>query len=107
MEDEKTSPSSQESAGTPAGRSHSSGAAGAQRRSKRQFARKRKVCRFCVDHVDFIDYKKVELLQPFIQERGKIMPRRMTGTCSRHQRWLKIAIKRARNIALLPFAAEI
>ncbi|MCL6482301.1 MAG: 30S ribosomal protein S18 [Firmicutes bacterium] len=77
------------------------------RRSKRQFFRKKKVCRFCAERVDFIDYKNVELLQPYIQERGKIVPRRMSGTCSRHQRWLKIAIKRARNIALLPFAAEL
>lgn len=77
------------------------------RRGKRQFFRKRKVCRFCVDKVDLIDYKRVELLQPFIQERGKILPRRMTGTCSRHQRWLGEAIKRARNIALLPFASEL
>jgi small subunit ribosomal protein S18 len=77
------------------------------RRGKRQFFRKRKVCRFCMDKVDFIDYKRVEMLQPFIQDRGKILPRRMTGTCSRHQRWLGEAIKRARNIALLPFAAEL
>jgi small subunit ribosomal protein S18 len=76
------------------------------RRGKRQYFRKKKVCRFCVEHVDFIDYKKTELLQPFVQERGKILPRRMTGTCSRHQRWLGEAIKRARNIALLPFATE-
>ena len=68
---------------------------------------RRKVCRFCVERVDFIDYKKVEMLQPFVQERGKILPRRMTGTCSRHQRWLGEAIKRARNIALLPFATEL
>ena len=74
---------------------------------KRQYFRKKKVCRFCVERVDFIDYKKVEMLQPFVQERGKIMPRRMTGTCSRHQRWLGEAIKRARNIALLPFATEL
>lgn len=77
------------------------------RRGKRQFFRKRKVCRFCVEKVDFIDYKKVEMLQPFVQERGKILPRRMTGTCARHQRWLTEAIKRARNIALMPFAAEM
>jgi small subunit ribosomal protein S18 len=77
------------------------------RRGKRQFFRKRKVCRFCVEKVDYIDYKKVEMLQPFIQDRGKILPRRMTGTCSRHQRWLGEAIKRARNIALLPFATEL
>jgi small subunit ribosomal protein S18 len=60
-----------------------------------------------VEKVDFIDYKKVEMLQPFVQERGKILPRRMTGTCSKHQRWLGLAIKRARNIALLPFATEL
>jgi len=85
------------------------GGSGAPRRGggKRQYFRKKKVCRFCVERVDFIDYKKVEMLQPFVQERGKIMPRRMTGTCSRHQRWLGEAIKRARNIALLPFATEL
>ena len=51
--------------------------------------------------------RKAEMLQPFVQDRGKIMPRRMTGTCSKHQRWLGVAIKRARNIALLPFATEL
>jgi small subunit ribosomal protein S18 len=80
---------------------------GPAKRGKRNFVRKKKVCRFCVDRVDFIDYKKAEILAPFIQERGKILPRRMTGTCSRHQRWLTVAIKRAQNIALLPFAAEL
>jgi len=83
------------------------GPGGPRRGGKRQFFRKKKVCRFCVERVDFIDYKKVEMLQPFVQERGKILPRRMTGTCSRHQRWLGEAIKRARNIALLPFATEL
>ncbi len=83
------------------------GPGGPRRGGKRQYFRKKKVCRFCVEHVDFIDYKKVEMLQPFVQERGKILPRRMTGTCSRHQRWLGEAIKRARNIALLPFATEL
>ena len=77
------------------------------RRGKRQYFRKKKVCRFCVERVDFIDYKKVEMLQPFVQDRGKILPRRMTGTCSKHQRWLGVAVKRARNIALLPFATEL
>jgi small subunit ribosomal protein S18 len=80
---------------------------GGPRKGKRQYFRKKKVCRFCVDRVDFIDYKKVEMLQPFVQERGKPLPRRMTGTCSRHQRWLGEAIKRARNIALLPFATAL
>jgi len=74
-----------------------------KRGGRRGFYRKKKVCRFCVDRVDFIDYKKPEQLMTFIQERGKIVPRRITGTCSRHQRWLAEAIKRARNIALMPF----
>lgn len=91
------------------GRSGPPGASGPPggRRGKRQYFRKKKVCRFCVERVDFIDYKKVEMLQPFVQERGKILPRRMTGTCSKHQRWLGVAVKRARNIALLPFATEL
>ena len=80
---------------------------GPAKRGKRNFVRKKKVCRFCVDKVDYIDYKKAEVLSSFIQERGKILPRRMTGTCARHQRWLTVAIKRAQNIALLPFAAEL
>ncbi len=80
---------------------------GPMKRGKRSFVRKKKVCRFCVDKSDFIDYKKADILAPFIQERGKILPRRMTGTCARHQRWLTVAIKRAQNIALLPFAAEL
>ncbi|MBZ5693866.1 MAG: 30S ribosomal protein S18 [Acidobacteriia bacterium] len=80
---------------------------GPAKRGKRSFMRKKKVCRFCVDKSDFIDYKKAEILAPFLQERGKILPRRMTGTCARHQRWLTVAIKRAQNIALLPFAAEL
>ena len=79
---------------------------GPHKRGKRSFVRKKKVCRFCVERVDFIDYKKTEMLAPFLQERGKILPRRMTGTCARHQRWLTVAIKRAQNIALLPFAAQ-
>lgn len=83
------------------------GPGGPPRRGKRQFFRKRKVCHFCTGKIDFIDYKKADALNQFIQDRGKILPRRMTGTCSRHQRWLCEAIKRARNIALLPFATEL
>ena len=83
------------------------GGPGGPKRGKRSFVRKKKVCRFCVDKSDYIDYKKAEILAPFLQERGKILPRRMTGTCARHQRWLAVAIKRAQNIALLPFAAEL
>ena len=67
---------------------------------------RRKVCKFCVEKMDFIDYKRADILSQFVQERGKILPRRMTGVCARHQRWLGEAIKRARNIALLPFAGS-
>ncbi len=65
-----------------------------------------KVCRFCEDKALKIDYKDVRLLQRFITERGKIIPRRMSGTCARHQRQLTRVLKRARQIALLPFASE-
>lgn len=64
---------------------------------------RRKVCRFCADREITIDYKDPKLLVQFITERGKITPSRITGTCARHQRLLTIAIKRARNVALLPF----
>ncbi|NOY63873.1 MAG: 30S ribosomal protein S18 [Nitrospirae bacterium] len=63
----------------------------------------RKFCKFCAEKMSFIDYKDYRLLRHYMTERGKILPRRMTGTCSRHQRELTTAIKRARNIALLPF----
>ncbi|MGP2528571.1 30S ribosomal protein S18 [Acidaminococcus sp. LBK-2] len=68
--------------------------------------RRRKVCSFCVDKVQEIDYKDAAKLRKFITERGKILPRRISGTCAKHQRQLTIAIKRARNVALLPFTAE-
>lgn len=74
---------------------------------KKQFTRRRKVCKFCVDRIDKIDYKDYRLLQQFVAERGKIVPRRITGTCTQHQRHLTRAIKQARQIALLPFAAEL
>ena len=67
---------------------------------------RRKVCSFCVDKVEDIDYKDIAKLSKFITERGKILPRRISGTCAKHQRQLTIAIKRARNVALLPFTAE-
>src|SRR6204780_5244354 len=82
------------------------GGPGGPRRGKRQYFRKKKVCKFCVEKMDFIDYKRADILSQFVQERGKILLRRMTGVCSRHQRWLGVAIKRARNIALLPFAGS-
>ena len=73
---------------------------------RRQYARRRKVCKFCVEKMDHIDYKDVKLLLQFIPERGKILPSRISGVCAPHQRRLKRAIKRARNIAFLPFASE-
>jgi small subunit ribosomal protein S18 len=68
--------------------------------------RRRKQCQFCVDKIDLIDYKDVKLLQPYIPERGKILPRRISGVCAPHQRMLATAIKRARIMALLPFVAD-
>lgn len=67
---------------------------------------RRKVCAFCVDKVETIDYKDVAKLRRFISERAKINPRRITGTCAKHQRQLTEAIKRARHIALLPFSSD-
>lgn len=67
---------------------------------------KKKVCQFCVDKIQEIDYKDVAKLRRYVSERAKILPRRITGTCAKHQRQLTVAIKRARHIALLPFSAE-
>lgn len=72
----------------------------------RKFFRRKKVCKFCVEKIDQISYRDVRLLQQFVAERGKITPRRLTGVCTTHQRQLSQAIKQARNIALLPFAAK-
>lgn len=72
----------------------------------RKFFRRKKVCKFCVEKIDVIQYRDVRLLQQFVAERGKIVPRRLTGVCTTHQRALARAIKQARNIALLPFAAR-
>ncbi len=68
--------------------------------------RRKKVCIFCADKVDFIDYKDSAKLRKFISERGKILPRRISGTCSKHQRELNTAIKRARQVALLPYVTD-
>ena len=65
--------------------------------------RRKKVCYFCANHIDYIDYKDVELLKRYISEKGKILPRRVTGTCAKHQRTLTVAIKRDRIMGLLPF----
>jgi len=74
---------------------------------KKQYFRRRKVCKFCEEKIDVIDYKDTRLIGGFVADRGKILPRRLTGTCATHQRALTVAIKRARNIALLPFAAQL
>ena len=74
---------------------------------KKQYFRRKKVCRFCVDKIDDINYKDTRLLGSFISERGKITPRRISGVCAPHQRWLADAIKQARNIALIPFASSM
>ena len=72
----------------------------------RKFFRRKKVCKFCTEKIDAIPYRDVRLLQGFVAERGKIIPRRLSGVCTRHQRKLSNAIKQSRNIALLPFAAR-
>lgn len=70
---------------------------------RRYFYRRKRVCRFCAEKMDFIDFKDVSLLQSFVPERGRIMPRRITGTCAWHQRKLGTALKRARIAALIPY----
>jgi small subunit ribosomal protein S18 len=76
--------------------------------TRRQRGRRprRRICAFCVDKVDHIDYKDVFKLRKYITERGKILPRRISGNCAKHQRQVTLAIKRARHIALLPYTAE-
>jgi small subunit ribosomal protein S18 len=85
----------------PAGRGPGGG-----REGGRKYFRRKKVCKFCVEKIDAINYKDVRLLSQFVAESGKIVPRRLTGVCTPHQRRLSSAIKQARNIALLPFAAR-
>lgn len=79
---------------------------GDARLSGPQRIRRRRECRFCKEKVDYIDYRNAELLMSFVPERGKILPRRLSGVCTPHQRMLGQAIKRARTLALLPFVAE-
>ena len=82
------------------------GAGGQQGGKKKFFYRRKRVCKFCVEKLEYIDFKDIKTLQQFIPERGKILPRRISGTCALHQRKLQNAIKRARTIALLPFATD-
>lgn len=74
--------------------------------NRKRHKRRPKVCHFCVDKVEHVDYKDVDKLKKYITERGKIVPRRITGTCAKHQRQVTRAIKRARIIALLPFTSD-
>jgi small subunit ribosomal protein S18 len=89
------------SGGRPGGGRPSGGPGG-----RGKFFRRKKVCKFCTEKIDAIPYRDVRLLQGFVAERGKIVPRRLTGVCTTHQRRLTRAIKQARNIALLPFATR-
>ena len=77
-----------------------------QKGNRNKFYQRRKICRFCVDNGLDIDYKAPKALKQFITERGKILPRRITGTCAKHQRKLSLAIKRSRQIALLPYVGR-
>src|ERR1043166_9643565 len=106
-----TPPAAQAATPTTTGARPSAGP-GARRRpgefggSGRKFTPRRKVCQFCVDKIKEVDYKDLARLRRFLSERGKIEPRRKTGTCAAHQRSLNVALKRARQLALLPFTAE-
>ena len=82
------------------------GGPGGGREGGRKFFRRKKVCKFCVEKIEAVNYKDVRLLAQFVAESGKIVPRRLTGVCTPHQRRLSSAIKQARNIALLPFAGR-
>ena len=85
------------------------GAQGAQQGKdgqRRPMFRRRKVCKFCAEKIDDINYKDTKLLMPFVPERAKILPRRISGTCAQHQRKLRTAIMRARQLALIPYTAE-
>ena len=79
---------------------------GGRREYARKYTPRRKVCAFCVDKISYIDYKDVPRLRRYLSERGKIEPRRKTGTCAKHQRALAVALKRARHVALMPYTAE-
>ncbi len=77
-----------------------------QQGQRRSLFRRRKVCKFCADKIDYIDYKDARMLMPFVPDRGKIVPRRISGVCAAHQRKLQTAIKRARQLAIVPYVTE-
>src|SRR5712691_2960729 len=82
------------------------GRGGDKKPGDKEKGRRRKVCKFCADKIDDINYKDVKVIGPFVPERGKILPRRISGTCAMHQRKLQTAIKRARQIALIPYVTD-
>jgi small subunit ribosomal protein S18 len=88
------------------GRGSSRGGDKAGQGQRRSLFRRRKVCKFCADKIDDINYKDVKLLSGFVPERAKVLPRRISGTCAMHQRKLRVAIMRARVLALLPYLAD-
>jgi small subunit ribosomal protein S18 len=88
------------------GRTGAAGQTGKDGQQRRPMFRRRKVCKFCSDKIDDINYKDTKLLMPFVPERAKILPRRISGTCAMHQRKLRTAIMRARQLALIPYTAE-
>jgi small subunit ribosomal protein S18 len=88
------------------GRGGQRGGAKQEMGQRRSLFRRRKVCKFCADKIDYIDYKDVRMLTPFVPERGKILPRRISGVCAAHQRKLQTAIKRARQLALVPYVTD-
>ena len=92
----------------PAGKGKGAGAGAGDKQGgqRRGLFRRRKICKFCADRIDDINYKDVKLLSGFVPERGKVLPRRISGTCAKHQRALRVAIRRARQLALLPYAAD-
>ena len=108
---DETRPTTAPSGDAPAGGGErrpfrSGGPGGPAREGGRKFFRRKKVCKFCTEKIEAINYKDVRLLAQFVAESGKITPRRLTGVCTPHQRRLSLAIKQARNIALLPFAGR-
>ena len=104
----------QKRSGSGGGRGRSGGRGGAnaatgdkaQAQRRGGLFRRRKVCKFCADKIDDINYKDVKLLMPFVPERAKILPRRISGTCAMHQRKLRTALMRARQLALIPYTSE-
>jgi small subunit ribosomal protein S18 len=108
-----SAPSPPPSDGAPSGDRGGDRGGGGDRREERPRRRggggrfgRRRVCSFCVDKVDSVDYKEPAKLRRYVSDRGKIEPRRKTGTCAKHQRMLTLALKRARHVALLPFTAQ-